>query len=80
MENNSLLDVCVCISRILTYFYTKGVISINGDPWTNTGKIHLDEEVFKEIFPDAVPDEDGFAFAEYDGVKVVSIIKEAIKR
>ena len=76
---NTLLDMCVGMSQILTYLYKKGVISVYGDPWMNTGKIHLNEAVFKEIFPDVVQDDDGFAHAEYKGVNIVAIFPQEIK-
>lgn len=76
---NTLLDICANVAHIMTYLHKKGVLSISGDEWRSPEKIHLNEDVFKAIFPDAVPDDDGFAYAEYDGVKIVAIIKEAIR-
>ena len=79
MEKNGLLEMCGCIYNIMNYLDAKGVISISADCGKCKGKVHLNSKVFREIFPDVEPDEDGYAIADYNGLKVVAIFSGVIE-
>lgn len=71
MENTKVLDMAVNVYHILGYLDRKNVISINGERCGAVpGYILLRKEMFAEMFPDVKPDENGFGYAEHQGVKI----------
>lgn len=62
-ENKSTMDVAVALVPIMTYLNRVGIIAVDGC----TAQIQLSARKFREIWPDATPDNRGFVTAEYGG-------------
>ena len=81
MENNEVLDMAINLMPILEYLSNKGVADFQCTPFAKSeNHIHLWADFFKKCFPDAVPNDKGFAEAEYKGMRFTGYIEEADKR
>lgn len=76
-----ILDMAITMLPILHYLEKRGVSSFHTclfDP--NLEQVYIGADLFVQCFPDTVPDERGFAYATYNGVKFSTYFVQGEKK
>lgn len=71
------LDIAVNVFNIVRYLYKSGVCLLHVAPEIEKSIIYLYNDKYKELFPDAEPDDHGwFPIQNYNGYRVMAVLPE----